>query len=182
MCQALGPGLPHIISLGPQRKHMRQRLHFHLVEEETAAQMNWLTCSDSNPELSRSRARPLSLSHITCNSRIQGRILKLEGHQVQDPGVQENQRFGGKNPCGWDEMDLFPYTFEQTGGFLLCHYPPVNLSGVRLCIPLLICKQDSFLPPTCFTGGADEVYNVCKSLWAHQRQHCINTILLYTFP
>ena len=135
MCQALGPGLPHIISLGPQCKHVRQRLHFHLLEEETAAQMNWLTCSDSNPELSRSRAWPLSLSHTTCNSRIQGRILKLEGHQVQDPGVQENQRFGGKNPCGWDEMDLLPYTFEQTGGFLLCHYPPVNLSGVLLCIP-----------------------------------------------
>lgn len=97
-------------------------------------------------------------------------------------GVQRNQRFGRKGPCGHDEMNLSPHTFEETRvscSVIALLWSSVEPSSVFL---LLICKQDSFLPPTRIAGGADEVYNVCNSLWAHQRQRCINTILLYTFP
>lgn len=39
-----------------------------------------------------------------------GKVIKPE-----ISGVQRNQKFGRKLPCGHNEMNLFPCTFEETG-------------------------------------------------------------------
>lgn len=137
------------------------RLNFHFLEEDSEAEMNWLVQIQTQNHLVP-RAWPLSLNHTTCNSRIHGRMLKWEGHQVQAtgcPGKSEVQR-GKSLWTGWNRsLSLHLWTDGSSGSVINLLWASMESCSMFL---LLICKQDSFLPPTCFTGGADEVYNVCK--------------------
>jgi len=61
---------------------------------------------------------------------------------------------------GWNRsLSLHLWTDGSSGSVINLLWASMESCSMFL---LLICKQDSFLPPTCFTGGADEVYNVCK--------------------
>lgn len=57
---------------------------------------------------------PSIMQPVILDSVAEFENWKFIKHKILD--VQKNQTFGRENPCGHDEMNLFPCTFEQTGG------------------------------------------------------------------
>ena len=140
-----------------------------------------LTCSDSNPESPGPGAWPLPLHHTTCNPRIHGRMLKWEGHQVQAtvcPGKSEVQR--GTSPwTGWNRsLSSHLWTDGGSGSVISLLWASMESCPEFF---LLICKQDSYPQLASRVVHMKYIMSV-KSLWAHQRQSYINTVLLYMFP